>query len=175
MQTVLALFLWWMVPLLPEKVVAKRLSMAHPFHVSVTEINQNTAARTLEVQSKFFTDDFEATLKTVYNTKADLTEAALHEKMDTLVSRYLRSRLQLQINDKPVALQYLGFEQEKEAVYVYLEAVNIAASVQRVTCYSKLLYEQFADQVNIFHVTTAKGKKSTKLDNPAHLVQLDFE
>lgn len=172
MQTVLALFLWWMMPVFSKP---DPLSSVHPFHVSVTEINQNTAGGTLEVQVKLFTDDFEATLKTVFNQKADLIDPALHERMDTLVNRYITSRLQLRVNDKAVQLQYLGFEHDREATYVYLEVEGVNASVRSLEVYSKLLYEQFSDQVNIFHVTAGKSKKSTKLDYPAQTVRLSFE
>ena len=172
MQTVLVLFLWLMMPIFPSK---GPLSLVHPFHVSVTEITQNAAAGTLEVQVKLFTDDFEAALKKVYDTKVDLIDPALHERMDSVVLRYIYSRLQLRVNEKAVPLQYLGFEQEREATYVYLEAENIQGPVRRLDVYAKLLYEQFSDQVNIFHATAGKAKKSTKLEFPAYTVRLDFE
>ena len=35
----------------------------HPFYVSVTEINQNAAEKSLEISCKFFADDFEQTLE----------------------------------------------------------------------------------------------------------------
>ncbi|MFM8592694.1 MAG: DUF6702 family protein [Sphingomonadales bacterium] len=175
MQTVLALFLWWMLFGAERSLTGSIPAATHPFHVSVTEINQNATARTLEVQCKLFTDDFEATLKEVFKQKADLVDPALHEKMDSLVSRYVRSRLQLRVNEKAAVLQYLGFEHDREATYVYLEIENTAASIRSLEGSASLLYESFSDQVNIFHVTTTRGKKSTKLDYPATAFRLDFE
>jgi hypothetical protein len=175
MQTVIALFLWLLIPGADRRAVISTVLAEHPFHVSVTEINQNTAAQTLEVQCKFFTDDFELALKSTFNQKADLADGQLHERMDSLVSRYVRSHLQLRINDRAIEMGYLGFEQEREATYVYFEVANVAANIRNMDCSARLLYESFTDQVNIFHVTTAKGKKSTKLDYPATSVRLAFE
>jgi hypothetical protein len=175
MQTVLILFLWWVLPGAEWSLLDKNSDRPHPFHVSVTEINQNADARTLEVQCKLFTDDFEATLKTVYKQKADLIDPAQMARMDSLVSRYVRSRLQLRVNGKAVEMQYLGFEHDREATYVYLEIEDIAAVIQNLECSSALLYESFTDQINIFHVTTTRGKKSTKLGYPATTTKIDFE
>lgn len=175
MQTVLALFLWLLMAGDERTVVADNPSNAHPFHVSVTEIRHNTAEQTLEVQCKLFTDDFESALKSVYQQKADLVDPSMHTRMDTLVSRYVQSRLQLRVNEKPVAMQYLGFEQEREATYVYLEVTNVAGPLRNMDCSAKLLYEVFTDQVNIFHVATDKAKKSAKLDYPAQSLRLEFE
>lgn len=175
MQTVLALFLWLMMAGGKAPGGAVTPPTAHPFHVSVTDIRHNTVDRTLEVQCKLFTDDFEAALKSTFNQKADLIDPSMHARMDTLVSRYMQSRLQLRINEKSADMQYLGFEQEREATYVYLEVTNMTSSIRTMDCSAKLLYELFTDQVNIFHVATDKAKKSVKLDYPAQTVRIDFD
>lgn len=167
MQTVLTLFLW---SILRTAVVSP---VDHPFHVSVTEINHNMADKTLEVQCKFFTDDLEATLAGVYSTKADLSAAAMHVAMDSLLGRYVPTRLQLTVNGRPVRMNYLGFEQEKESVYVFLEVPNMTA-LQELGIKATFLYEKFTDQINIFHVKTAGEQKSTKLDHPASAATLQF-
>ncbi|MFM8806418.1 MAG: DUF6702 family protein [Sphingomonadales bacterium] len=174
MQTVLALFLWLLMLGSERPGAAERSMNVHPFHVSVTDIRHNVADRTLEVQCKLFTDDFESALKKVYHQKADLIDPSMHTLMDTLVSRYVQASLQLRINEKPVVMQYLGFEHEREASYVYLEVANVVGPIRTMDCSAKLLYELFTDQVNIFHVATDKAKKSVKLDYPAQTVRIDL-
>lgn len=183
MQTVISLFLWLGMQALgldgagrvaADQVAIDRLASAHPFHVSVTELHQNSSARTLEVQCKFFTDDFEATLNKVFNQKADLADPGYHQRMDSMVNRYVQSRLQLRLNGKAVELHYLGFEQEREATYVYLEVEEVKDPIQSLEAQCRFLYEKFTDQVNIFHVSTDKGKKSSKLDYPTTALRLDL-
>ena len=175
MQTVLTLFLWLLMAGGDATGGSAKPPSPHPFHVSVTEIRHNTTDRTLEVQCKLFTDDFEAALKAFFRQKADLIDPSMHEHMDTLVSRYVQSHLQLRINERSVAMQYLGFEHEREATYVYLEVTNVTGPIRNMDCAANLLYETFTDQVNIFHVTTDKAKKSVKLDYPAQTVRLDLD
>jgi len=166
MQTVLLVFLWF------QSFGGGGLTHDHPFHVSVTEINQNTTDQTLEVQTKFFIDDFEATLKSVYGQKADLADPALLLTMDSLVSRYMKSRLQIRVNDKPVELRYIGFEPENEAVFVYMEIANVTSVVKSLDISSKFLFEQFTDQINVFHATMKQGRSSSKLTYPAQSLRL---
>jgi hypothetical protein len=175
MQTVLALFLWLLMAAGERPAVAGSSTNAHPFHVSVTDIRHNAVDHTLEVQCKLFTDDFESALKKVYHQKADLIDPSMHARMDTLVSRYVQSSLQLRINEKLLSMEYLGFEHEREATYVYLEVANVVGPIRTMDCSAKLLYEVFTDQVNIFHIATDKVKKSVKLEYPAQTVRFDVD
>ena len=41
--------------------------------------------------------------------------------MDSLVKKYIFSHLAMRSNGKPVSFEYVGFENESEAVYGYIE------------------------------------------------------
>ena len=69
---------------------------------------------------------------------------------------------------------YLGFEQEREAVYVYLEIEKAPALIEKVTVETSLLYDLYDDQVNLIHFSTQNKRKSAKLDYPAKAAQLEF-
>jgi hypothetical protein len=139
---------------------------AHPFHVSVTEVNHNLQESTLELQCKIFTDDFEAAIAKQYNRKVDLIDKSLHESMDSLVRRYVLSHLQMKINGKLVAPAYLGFEHEKEAVYVYMEYPKTPSVILEIEFFNNLLYDYYTDQINILHFKSGEKRKSIKLDYP---------
>lgn len=176
MQTVLLSFVWtiwsfWTILPMgfgadsPYK-ASSSLEKIHPFHVSVTEVNHNQQEATLELQCKLFTDDFEAAIGKLYNRKVDLTNKSLHDSMDSLVRRYILSHLQVKINGKQVSPHYLGFEQDKEAVYVYVEYQKTPAVIQEVEFFSNLLFDYYTDQINILHFKSGDKRKSMKLDYP---------
>ena len=171
MQTALALVGWLLLGFLP---IGKQASVPHPFHVGVIEINHNAREATLEVQCKLFTDDFEAALSKVYKRKADLIAPAFHASMDTLVQHYLKTHLSIQINGKFVLANYLGFEHEREAVYVYLEIEKVPSLIEKATIETTLLHDLYDDQVNLIHFSASNTRKSAKLDYPAKIAQLDF-
>ena len=145
----------------------------HPFHVSVLEINHNATDKTLEISCKIFTDDFEKVLAKNYNTKVDLINPPNKAAMDTLVKKYLFSHLSIKANGKPVSFSYIGFEDDKEAAYGYIEVENVS-SVAKLDIATNMMYDMFEDQVNIMHVIVNGNRKSTKLNFPDTEATLNF-
>ena len=137
----------------------------HPFHVSVMEINHNAAEKTLEISCKIFTDDFEKVLAKNYKTKVDLINPPNKAAMDSLVKKYLFSHLNIRANGRPLALQYLGFENDHEAAYAYIEVPNIP-TVNRFDVSTTIMYDMFDDQMNIFHFIVNGNRKSTRVSYP---------
>ena len=145
----------------------------HPFHVSVVEINHNAVNKTLEISCKIFTDDFEKVLTQNYKTRVDLINPPVKSAMDTLVKKYIFSHVSLSIDGVPARLSYVGFERESEAVYGYVQVDNIP-SVKKLDINNKLMYDLFADQINIIHVIVGGNRKSTKLDYPETQAEFSF-
>jgi len=139
--------------------------LKHPLHLSSTELNYNLKESTMEVSCRIFTDDFEDILSKKYKVKADLSAEVKHKEMDQLVSKYISAHLQLAANGKVLALNYIGFEKDNEAVVVYLESAKIKNIVKLETT-STVLYDLFDDQTNIFHLTLKGNRHSFKLTYP---------
>ena len=147
--------------------------IAHPFHVSVTEINHNAADKTLEVSCKIFTDDFESALSKKFQTKVDLINPKDKAAMDKYVNAYIHEHLQLKADGKGVTMNYLGYEVENEAVFAYLQVDNIAA-IKKIDVASTIMYDMFTDQIGINHVMVGGNRKSVKLDYPASQASVQF-
>lgn len=143
----------------------------HPFYLAVTEINENKKEHSLEITVKMFVDDFEKVLAASYKEKVDLVNPN-RTTMDKLVSDYLKKRLQLIVNDKIVAAHYLGFQQEDESVYCFLEVTG-AQDIKKLIVRNKLLHDLNESQINIIHTAINGNRKSTKLDYPKDIA--DFK
>lgn len=141
------------------------VTVLHPLFISVTEIAHNQKDKTVEISCKIFTDDFEKTLRRYTKEKVDLLNPALRTQMDKLVNGYIQKHLTLQINNKPVTLNYLGFEQQEEGVTSYFEVENIA-DVKKIKVFDNLLYEYNIQQMGIIHTIVNGTRKSSKLNNP---------
>jgi len=145
----------------------------HPFHVSVTEINQNSKDKTLEISCKIFTDDFEDALTKKYKAKVDLVQPKDKPAMDKLVSDYISNHLSIKADDKNAVMNYIGFEVESEAVYVYLQ-VNDIASLKKTEVTCTILHDMYTDQTEIIHVIVNGNRKSVKIDYPANQASFQF-
>ncbi|MCX6316254.1 MAG: hypothetical protein NTW29_03120 [Bacteroidetes bacterium] len=168
-----SVYKWFLAPFLGMALMAGKPAPKHPFHVSVIEINHNVSEKSLEISCKIFTDDFEKTLARNYNAKVDLINPPNKAAMDSLVKKYIFSHLSLKVNGRPVTLSYVGFENENEAAYGYVEVSNVP-SVSNLTVTTNIMYDQFDDQMNIMHITVGGNRKSTKLNYPEKEASFGF-
>lgn len=146
----------------------------HPIYVSVTEIEHNAKDKALEISCKIFTDDFEKTLRQQNNNVyVDLIRPKDKQLMDKLVSDYVTRHLLLKADGKPLALQYLGYEQEEEGIVSYFQVNNIP-SVKKLDVTDNILFEYKKEQISIIHTTVNGNRKSTKLNNPEEKTSFEF-
>ena len=148
-------------------------ALLHPLFVSVTEINHNATDKTLEVSCKLFTDDFEKTLGSIYHKKVDLTTPANKAETDKEVAEYIRKRLVVTLDGKPITLEFVGFERENDAVWSYFQAAAPAAP-KKIEIRNNILYEAYDKQINLMHVSVGGNRKSTKLNYPDTEAKFEF-
>jgi hypothetical protein len=168
-----SVFKWLFLPLTGMVLMAGKKPVPHPFHVSVIEINHNATDKTLEVSCKIFTDDFEKVLAKNYKAKTDLINPPNKAAMDTLVKKYLSTHLAIKADGRPVSFHYLGFENESEAAYGYIEVENIA-TVKRIDVSTTIMHDMFDDQVNIIHTIVGGKRISNKLEYPNKETSFSF-
>lgn len=147
--------------------------MAHPFYVSVVEINYNAKEKELEIGCKAFTNDLESTLEKFINGKLDLASQNDKSRADKAIADYVSKHLQMRLDDKPVTLQYVGSENEAEATWSYFQVEHVNG-LKKLEITDTMLYESFDAQIHIFHVTVNGLRKSSKLTNPESKVSFEF-
>jgi hypothetical protein len=158
-------FKWLFLALTGIILMAGKKPIPHPLHVSVIEVSHNAVDKNLEISCKIFTDDFEKILNRNYKAKVDLINPVNKPAMDTLVKKYVFSHLSIKADGRPVNYHYLGFENEGEAAYSYIEVENIT-TVKKLEISTNIMHDLFDDQINIIHVIVNGNRKSSKLDFP---------
>ena len=143
----------------------------HPFYVSVTEINVDTQKKSISLSCKMFTDDLQNTLYKIYKVPVDLSKK--RSLNDSLVSRYVKERIIISLENKSINLKYIGYEIEEEAVWCYFEsALTSEDKMIRVT--HSILYDFLKSQSNFLHCYYNGYRKSFKLDNPEQSAVFSF-
>jgi hypothetical protein len=137
----------------------------HPFYVSSFEFNHNSRVNNLEITCKIFADDLEAVLKSKFSIPVDLSVEANKLVNEKLISAYIKEHLALSVDGILMAMQFLGFEKDKDAVYCYLEITDVV-SLKKLDVKNSMLYDGFKEQANIMHVIANGKRQSSKLDNP---------
>jgi hypothetical protein len=144
----------------------------HPLFISITEIEHNAKEQSVEVTCRIFTDDFENTLKKIYNTKVDLF-ADEHKNANTLIADYINKHLKITADGKALALKFVGYERQKEACWCYFEAAGVAAP-KKIAVTNDLLHDYSEKQINMMNVTVNGDRKSYKLNYPEKTASFEF-
>ncbi len=142
----------------------------HPFFVSITEVEYSSKTKELGIATKFFPDDLEEALRKFTGKKYDVISG---EKKSTgeAINAYYQNHVQVRINEKTRELQFLGYEIEKEVVWVYYNA-NKVSGVKAIEVTSTLMYDYKADQTNIIHIKMDDKRQSFKLNAPNQTARL---
>lgn len=142
------------------------LSAFHPFYLGVTHFKLNAKTAKLETSVKLFVNDFETALKKFNNnTKVDLINGSNKDEISALINKYLQQHLNIKVNGKTTAFDYIGFEIEKDVAWIYVEYKNVK-SIKTLDVENTLLYDSFDKQTNIIRLETAAGEQNTKVSFP---------
>jgi hypothetical protein len=157
---------------LPELLIAAFMIL-HPFYISMTDINYNGKAKSLEVSVRIFTDDFEKTLAKNCNCKIDLINPSNKKEMEQQVSWYIVNHLQIKVNGQIQSLELSGYQQEAESTWNYFEIKNVG-QVKKIEINNTILHDYKEEQINMLHIK-ANGKDFTdKLDFPSSFYERNF-
>jgi hypothetical protein len=77
---------------------------AHPYFVSVTEVEYRSKEKELGLSCKFYTDDLEDALKKFSKENIDLHKGDKN-KNKKIISAYIMQHLKISIEDNPVQLR----------------------------------------------------------------------
>lgn len=141
------------------------LLLPHPFYLSVTELKYNAPKKTIEVSCKMFTNDFEDALKKTCGKPIDILNPNNKAEVEKVLFEYVKKRLNIAINNKPVSLNYIGYEKEEEAIWTYMEITGCELP-KTIAIDNKLLYDYLKEQINIVHCEVGTFKESSKVVNP---------
>ena len=139
-------------------IVLMSFSVAHKFYVSVTEIEYNQKAESLQIISRVFIDDMEDLLQTRYDKNIRLGVSNESNSVPSYLKKYLNKKIEIKIDGKLTELNYLGKEYEDDMLLLYLEVENVS-SFKKIQIKNALLTDMFNEQKNLVHV---KHKGSTK-------------
>ncbi|MBO0939417.1 hypothetical protein J2I47_22905 [Fibrella sp. HMF5335] len=138
-------------------------SIIHPFHTSLTQMEFDPQRQTFEISLRLFTDDFETALTKENGGKS--VHLNTSQKQDKLVEQYVRKHFAVANADRKLnPITYVGYEQEADAQWIYLE-MPYSAKTQNIFIKQDILIELFTDQVNLVTIQLNQVKKTVVFRN----------
>nr|WP_319509610.1 DUF6702 family protein [uncultured Draconibacterium sp.] len=149
-------------------------SQAHPFYVSICQVNYNQQNQSLEISVKIFVDDLLVALSEEGHEKLYIGEDKENEHTDEYIFNYLTDKIHFSVNEKEVQANFVGKEMEKDVVWTYLE-INDIAQLNDIEVSCNLLTDVFSDQSNIIQVNKNGKIKNLLLSKRDTSGRLNFE
>jgi len=151
------------------------VSLMHPIHISVTEINYNEKSKSLQITNRIFTDELELGVRAQRKeAELDLLEPKNGVTTKQLVQDYLTAHIKIKIDGKPVKINFLGFEQEDISIVSYVEIENVK-KIKTIEVFNDIITEIHDDQSNLVHITYKSPVKSTRLTRENTSEIFDFK
>lgn len=146
--------------------------MAHKFYLSSTDITYNAKSKNLEIILKCFIDDFDKAMEDYGNQKLYIGTDKESFESDSLIGLYLSKHFFIHQNDRPLNIQFLGFETDQDYIWIYLESerYNIK-STTNIT--NTVLFELIEEQQN--KVRLLVGEQSYSGSCLTHTPSIEFK
>ncbi len=133
----------------------------HKYYSSISTIELNSEEKIAKIHMQVFSDDlFKLFEERFSESPNDFNK--LSPQQTKKLQAYLSSKIKLSINRKPISLNFLGLEEEKNLTHFYLEG-KIQKNPQRIEVSNNVLQDIFSEQINIVHVKHEKTTKSVHL------------
>ncbi len=147
---------------------------AHPFYVSICEVNYNSETKSLEISLRIFTDDLEKTMQDWSAEKLYLGENNESQKTDSLLKNYILQELTIAVDGKSVPFHFIGKEVVQALTWIYLETENIS-DFEKIELSNRILFQTFPSQTNLVHVNNKGETKSLLLTKNNPVGELNWE
>lgn len=138
----------------------------HPFHVGSAEFRYSPKSKTVQVTARLFMDDLERAVREKYQVNVAFLRPADRASMEKLLIQYCNEYLKLKVDGQMMRLNFIGYEEDKEGVNLYLESPVLPKTPAKVEMGVSLLYNIFDDQINLVHIIIGNQRVSKKLDYP---------
>jgi hypothetical protein len=135
----------------------------HKYYLSLTQINFNSKAKSIQVIINVFMDDIETVLNKDFNIDLQLTTEKELKENDVYFEKYLKEKLHFKVNSIAKKYKYVGKEYDGELVYFYLEIENIN-EVNQIEVSNKILIKHFPKQENLIKSKVGNTNKSVLLN-----------
>ncbi|MCD2260295.1 DUF6702 family protein [Psychroserpens luteolus] len=132
---------------------------AHKYYVSVTQVSYVKEKKAVQIISRIDIADLELTLQERYDESIKMTSVDEKPIVDEYVKKYLNQKIEIKINTREVAFNYIGKEYDNDIVVCYLEIENID-KITTIEMSNTVLFDAFPKQKNV-----VKTKINSKVNN----------
>lgn len=150
-------------------------SWYHPIHVSVTNVDLDPAAGTIDLSVKIFADDFQDLILQKYAVQLKITQQVKPAEKIGAVNRYMDEALQMEINGQEIrGMEFVGSELNEEAIWLRYHYRHKGA-IRKIMIRNSIMLEMFDDQTNLMILAYDGKQNGYRLDNKTTELALNIK
>ena len=131
----------------------------HKYYLSITEIEYIKEQKSVQVITRIFIDDFQRLLKQRYSDTIELDNNQDEKGIDAYIEKYLKSRINITINNSEKVLKFIGKEYDNDIVYCYFEIENVV-EINSFKIKNTTLFDSFSEQKNVVRLNINNKNKT---------------
>lgn len=132
-------------------------ALAHKFHESLSQLEYNEQARTVELSLRLFADDLEESLSRRAGKKVRIDKT---ENADALALAYVQDAFELINRDgERKRFRWVGMEVKVDVVWVYVET-EMPEGLGAARLRNRIFFDLFDDQVNRINLKAGAARSS---------------
>ncbi|MCX7955475.1 MAG: hypothetical protein N3A01_09865 [Bacteroidales bacterium] len=136
--------------------------IAHPVHVTITNVNFDESKLLFEIRIKIFSDDFENAILKKTGINVGLTSLTVNKNTEKYMIMYISENFNLYINDrkKPLITEKTKFKYEikEDATWIDI-SFNVKEKVKKIKIYNNLLNNLYDDMKNMLIINWKNQEK----------------
>ncbi len=122
----------------------------HKFYVSISQVELNHEAKSLEISMRLFAHDLEDAILLSTKEKLLLGSKKENPKAKEIILTYLKSNFKIIQSERSIEYKLLGFELENDIIWLYVEA-PYKQLVRDLEISNSLITDLYEDQKNIIN------------------------
>jgi hypothetical protein len=148
-------------------------AIAHPIHVTVTNMDFQSDSNRIDYSIRLYYDDFQSLINYKYQTTLDFQNRnRLTSTEQNAILDYISQSFQIIVNKNDIlAADFLGWKLENQSVWLFF-CTNISGRMKEIGIRNMLLLDLFNDQSNLIilqHRGIEKGLEFNKRNTLQYL------
>lgn len=141
--------------------------------MSIYQVNYNAEKKMLQITSRIFIDDLNASLSKNFNQKIHIGEENESANDLILMKKYLSEHLVIKVNGQPKIINFLSKELDGNVVVCYFNIKEIQ-KIKSIEIKNTALFDLNAEQQNIIQTNILGNKQSFLLisENISGIIKL---
>lgn len=138
-------------------IISRSVLAFHPIHVSVTNIEIDTAKKKLEYSVRIFVEDFTYAIEHLYD-KDILLNDGISDMEKEIVADYVTGLFEIVINGLKCLPECKKIETLDNCLWIYFDILISEKEIRSLKVINKLLLNLYVDQTNLT-IITLNGKQ----------------